>query len=146
MRINDYGPQVTISRTGMEYLCHRLVRDLGYKALWNSTLQKYMFRYGCFDQPITYPEFEPSKYFGNLGVEIEHIGDDIWRCNGYAHFNLRGVNPLHFGIHRQWASGEFAPFMKSHPAIYKRVAIIKEQCDFINIHIHDNINTEWGPY
>lgn len=150
MRIEDYGPQVRISRSELNSICARLINDLGPAKLWNSYFRKHIFRYGCFDEPVTWPEFQGSKYFGNLGVEIEESfhslgGRKHWHCNGYAHFNLRGVNPEHFGIYRDWKPGEFAPFMKNHPAIWKRVERIKEQCDFINIHIHDDISIEWGP-
>jgi hypothetical protein len=140
MRIEDYEINISLNRNGLDLLCNRVIEALGIKKLWNDNLQKHIIRYGCFDSR--------GKYFGNLGVEPIQRPSGLslkWRCGPYAHFNLRGVNPEHFNIYRNWQPGEFAPFMKHHPQIYKRVELIKSKCDLINIHIYYDINIEWGP-
>lgn len=137
MRIEDYETDIVLSRRGLDIICNRVVHAFGLDALWNNRLQKHIVRYGCFDSR--------GKYFGNLGMEVER-SVSLWRCGPYAHFNLRGVNPEHFNIYRDWQEGEFAPFMKNHPQIYKRVELIKTKCKLINIHIYDDISIEWGPW
>lgn len=148
MRIEDYSIDVHISRYEMDGLCDRVITYTGADKLWNYVLKKHLVRFGCFDQH--------GKYFGNLGLEVESSSVNLsvnseqrkfsrHYSGDYAHFNLRGVNPEAFGIYRQWQPGEFAPFMKHHPAIYKRVELIKQKCAFKNIHIHEDIDIQWGP-
>lgn len=131
MRIEDYGPQVHISRRELDNVCYNVVNHFGLNKLYNAALNKCIVPYGCFDST--------GKYFGNLGLEVDINGE----CSNHAHFNLRGVNPEHFGIYRDWQPGEFAPYMKHHPAIYERVAVIKDKCKFANIHIYENIDIQW---
>lgn len=139
MKIDDYQGS-NISRLGLDMIADRVARVIGIDRLWNEHLQRPIIRYGCFDNS--------GRYFGNLGIEPEYyaLGRGKWLSGGYAHFNLRGVRPEDFGIYKDWQPGEFAPFMKHHPAIWKRVAKLKDRCELVNIHIYDDINIAWGPW
>lgn len=140
MKIEDYEPLIHISRHELDQMCHRIISYYNWDATYCYALNKSMANYGCFDSS--------GRYFGNLGLEIVPIRDRfserIARAGDHAHFNFRGVNPAHFGIDRYFAPKEFAPFMKHHPPMYRRINMIKHLCNFENIHIHEDINVRWG--